>query len=184
MWQASGAAGGGGGNLGFGPWGQWSTPLAKNFWVSCMGAYMTLPFVRWILAIAVLVVDAHGYSRSMPNPLALAVSRATQDRHEAALLVVFAFRESSYRSDVRGDGGASCGAWQTPCSRTDLCTGSSAQSCFDKQAALALSIMHQSMVACPEYPLAVYASGSCSSPAGRRISTARIAEAKALALHP
>ena len=153
-----------------------------------------MPFVRWILAIAVLVVDAHGYSRAMPNPLAQAVEHAVAgsdpatSHHEAALLVVFAFRESSYRSDVRGDGGASCGAWQTPCSRTKLCTAASPQSCFDAQAELALSIMHASFVACPEFPLAVYAGGTaagpCSSPAARRISTARIAEAKKLALMP
>ena len=160
-----------------------------------MGTYMTLPFIRWILAIAVLVVDAHGYSRAMPNPLAVAVTRAIRpagdseqltptQRHEAALLVVFAFRESSYRSDVRGDGGASCGAWQTPCARTELCGHTSPQSCFDAQAALALAIMRASMLACPEYPLAVYASGRCDSAAGRRISTARIAEAKRLALIP
>ena len=132
--------------------------------------------LNWILTIAILMHDTHGYSRNMPPAMAQAIADVAPDRATAALLVVFAFRESSYRSDVKGDGGASCGAWQTPCARTPKDVKG--------QAVLALAIMRASMLACPEYPLAPYASGSCSSAAGRRISTARIAEAKALAVTP
>ena len=149
--------------------------------------------VQWILAIALLVHDGHGYSRAMPRLLGDAIAAVAPDRDTAALLVVFAFRESSYRADVKGDYYAdadgvvrphSCGAWQTPCSRTPLCVASSGAKCFQAQAALAWSIMQASMVACPDYPLAVYASGNCTSLAGRRISTSRIAEARTLAMEP
>lgn len=132
--------------------------------------------LNWILAIALLMHDSHGYSRNMPPAMAQAIADVAPDRATAALMVVFAFRESSYRADVKGDGGASCGAWQTPCARTPKDVRG--------QAVLALAIMHASMAACPDYPLAVYASGSCTSQAGRRISTARIAEAKRLEATP
>ncbi len=128
--------------------------------------------LNWILTIALLMHDSHGYSRSMSPAMAQAIADVAPDRATAALLVVFAFRESSYRADVKGDGGASCGAWQTPCARTPKDVRG--------QAVLALAIMRASMLACPDYPLSVYASGSCTSAAGRRISTARIAEAKRL----
>jgi hypothetical protein len=128
--------------------------------------------LNWILTIAILMHDTHGYSRAMPSAMAQAIADVAPDRATAALMVVFAFRESSYRADVKGDGGASGGAWQTPCARTPRDVRG--------QAVLALAIMRASMLACPEFPLAVYASGSCASQAGRRISTARIAEAKRL----
>lgn len=131
-------------------------------------------YLTWILKIALLVHDAHGFTRAMPPAMAAAIADATTDRDEAAVLVVLAFRESSYRADVRGDGGRSCGAWQTPCAVTPLGDAR-------KQAVLALGIYRRSAALCPAHPLAIYASGSCGSIAGRRISDARIAEASALA---
>ena len=136
--------------------------------------------ITWVLTIALLVTDSHGFSRAMPAKLAQAILNATKDRAEQAVMVVFAFHEGSYRTDVRGDSGASCGTFQSRCAVTPLCTASSPQACFDTQARIALDTMHRSFAACPEYPLAVYASGSCTSAAGRRISTARIAEARRL----
>lgn len=141
-------------------------------------------FVVWILGAALALYDASGHSRSMPRDLAEAIVEAAQARPvagdaktTAALLAVLAFRESSFRNDVTGDGGASCGAYQTPCAITPLRD-------WKAQTRIALDILERSFAACPEYPLAIYASGSCTSAAGRRISTARIAEAKALAVRP
>lgn len=131
----------------------------------------------WVLRIALLVHDAHGFTRAMPPAMASAIVDVAADSVEAATLVVLAFRESSYRTDVRGDAGQSCGAWQTPCSSTPLGD-------VRAQAKIAVAILRRSAALCPSHPLAIYASGSCTNPAGRRISDARIAEASALAVAP
>ena len=132
--------------------------------------------LNWILTIALLMHDSHGYTRAMPPAMAEAIAAVAPDKATAALMVVFAFRESSYRSDVKGDGGASCGAWQTPCARTPKDVKG--------QAVLALAIMRRSWMLNPEHPMAAYCSGNPNSLAGIRISDARIAEAKALAVMP
>ena len=140
-------------------------------------------YLAWILKIALLVHDSHGFTRPMPSSMASAIADVTTDTTEAAVLVVLAFRESSYRDTAKGDYWAdpdgvvrahSCGAWQTPCLVTPIGD-------VKKQAAIAIGIYRRSATLCPSHPLAIYASGSCSSLAGRRISNARIAEASALA---
>jgi hypothetical protein len=134
----------------------------------------------WLSTASAELKDGHGYA-GRPAP---AVVQAIADESiadplmgdpisTAAVLLVFAFRESSYRADVRGDSGKSCGLFQSPCASTPLRDPKA-------QATIALAIMRRSMVACPDFPFAVYASGSCSSVAGRRISSERIADAKRL----
>lgn len=93
----------------------------------------------------------------------------------AAIVLVFAFRESSYRTDVRGDGGRSCGLGQTPCAITPLRDAPA-------QVRIMIRLLRQSAVASPDglHPWATYASGSPTNAAGIRISDARSAEARAL----
>ena len=56
---------------------------------------------------------------------------------EAATMAVYAFRESSLRPGVTGDGGKSCGAWQMQCSAVRRLT-------LTDQARLWLSWVHAS----------------------------------------
>jgi hypothetical protein len=50
------------------------------------------------------------------RPIAEAIASASGgDERLAAILALYAFRESSLRPGVTGDGGASCGAWQMKC---------------------------------------------------------------------
>lgn len=145
------------------------------------------PLTTWILAIALLVHDSHGFSKRMPLAMAKAIDAAATAnpidgdvRYTAALLTVFSFRESSYRSEVEGDCDAdhhcrSAGAWQTPAGSTSHDVA--------KQAAYALALMHESAVKCPDAPLAVYA-GGCGNSQARRISVVRSALAHELARVP
>ena len=136
----------------------------------------------WILTIALLVHDAHGFTKRMPLAMAQAIDAAAAAnpiggdvKYTAALLTVFAFRESSYRTEVVGDGGKSAGAWQTPAGSTSHDVA--------KQAVYALALMHASAAACPDAPLATYA-GGCGNAQARRISSARMALAHELAVAP
>lgn len=142
---------------------------------------MTPPdLAAWLLVAASQLLDRSGHAGRPPQAVVDAIAAgATADPvagdqvHTAALLLVIAFRESSYRADVRGDSGKSCGLYQTPCARTTLRDPA-------QQTRLALQILRQSFTACPDFPLAVYASGSCANPAGRRISTERLADVRSL----
>jgi hypothetical protein len=68
---------------------------------------------------------------------------------------VLAAHESGYRTSAKGDGGKSCGAYQTPCSRTPPDAAG--------QTRLALSILKDANDRCPGHPLWLYASGHCAS---------------------
>jgi hypothetical protein len=138
--------------------------------------------IAWILVIALLMHDSHSFTKKMPRAMAEAIATAAAadpfDRdikYTASLLVVFAFRESSYQSEAVGDGGKSVGAWQTPQATTPHDVA--------KQASYALQLMHASAVACPSDPLAQYA-GGCANVNAKRISQVRIALAHELAVQP
>jgi len=95
-----------------------------------------------------------------------------------AFLDVFSARESAYNVQAAGDcpgmkpgdpactvelGAVSCGAWQTPCSRTPMSLASGKQALAVAQAKLALDILDVSMAACPSHPIAMYMTGRCVS---------------------
>ena len=138
--------------------------------------------VTWILAIALLMHDTHGFTKRMPRAMAEAIDTAATAnpfdhdvKYTAALMVVFAFRESSYQKEAIGDGGKSVGAWQTPKATTPPDVA--------KQAVYALQLMHTSSIACPNDPLAQYA-GGCGNVNAKRISQVRMALARELAATP
>lgn len=139
----------------------------------------------WLLLIAMRITDAHGFAGKPPAALVDAIATLSEAhpvagdaRTTAALLMVLAFRESSYRLDVMGDGGRAYGAFQIHQCAPYTCAALLRDA--RKQVDVALRILARSFAACPEYPLAIYSSGSCTNAAGRRISTARIAEARSL----
>lgn len=94
-------------------------------------------------------------------------------RRTAALLVVVAWRESSYRLDVLGDGGKAHGLYQLHELR-----GAKWESLRTDplgQTRLARYWLHASMARCPEHPLALYASGKCMRVG---VAESRLSEAK------
>ena len=134
------------------------------------GMQTTLAFV---LAIASHIHDARGFQKPIPVPVAEAVVVVSndsplwenQERETAATLAYWAFRESSWLTNVIGDSGKSCGLGQTPCRETP----------HDAVGQLRIMVKHmkRSMLLDPEHPFRVYASGDIHSVAGARISDAR-----------
>jgi len=117
----------------------------------------------WLSALP-QVTDAHGWPFHRPAGFADVIATVTLEHPEvdarvlAATLDVVAAHESSYRLHPRGynDGGASKGAWQTPAAETpDDALG---------QARVAAKWLLYSMTRCPDYPLAIYATGHVCGP--------------------
>lgn len=134
----------------------------------------------WLTTASAEVKDTHGFAgRPHPSVVAAIASESLADpvlgdaQHTAALLLVIAFRESSYRADVVGDGGRSCGLFQSACASTKLRDPVG-------QTKIAIGNIRRSITACPDAILAPYASGTCGNVAGRRISASRVAEMQRL----
>lgn len=132
----------------------------------------------WLTTASAEVKDTRGNAgRPHPTVVQAIASESIADpvlgdaQHTAALLLVIAFRESSYRADVIGDGGRSCGLFQSACASTKLRDPVG-------QTRIAIGNIRRSITACPDAILAVYASGSCGNVAGRRISVSRVAESQ------
>jgi hypothetical protein len=95
--------------------------------------------------------------------------------HTAALVVAIAFRESSFRNDVKSKTDDSC--MMQVNRRPDL--ASDPEACVR----VAMTMLRESMRMCPQHPIAFYASGpgACTNERAQRISRDRMAIAKRLA---
>jgi hypothetical protein len=90
--------------------------------------------------------------------------------HEAAVLVDTAWRESAFRASVVSRDGRDLCAYQLrDAPRIVL---SDLVECTER----AIAKLRSSAEACPEAPLAAYATGTCSDPRGRRLSGWRMRE--------
>lgn len=129
--------------------------------------------------IAALSTLAPEGAPALVKDVCAAVHGASSDVMERALLVVTASDESALKASIvdcrwRGDRGKARGAWQvharSPRERKALCSVATA-------APIALARLRESIELCGSWPapqrLAGYASGRCSSKAGRRISERR-----------
>lgn len=139
------------------------------------------PLAAYVLSVSVTVQDPNGHRFSpisdqgaqaiadgcIANPL---FQNDTDGRHCAVLLTVMSARESGYRLDAVGDGGLARGPFQQHMTAPPKTW----REAVDQY----IPIVKRSMKACPEHPLAVIASGTCTNKAGRAISASRIAEAK------
>lgn len=96
-------------------------------------------------------------------------------RRTAAIVVAIAFRESSFRNDVKSKTDDSC--MMQINRRPDLAADA------EKCVRVAMTMLRESMRMCPEHPIAFYASGpgACSNERAKRISNDRMAIAKRLA---
>ncbi len=99
-------------------------------------------------------------------------------RRTAALVVAIAFRESSFRNDVKSKTDDSC--MMQVNRRPDLAEDPA------KCVRVALTMLRESFRMCPDYPIAFYASGpgACGNARAQRISRDRMAIAKRLAGQP
>jgi hypothetical protein len=125
------------------------------FLLACYKAAMQILPILLTLAP---MLDSHGYPIVAP-PAALAIiARVAEETPApelfASWLYVLGAYESGYRLSAVGDGGQSCGAWQTPCARTRGLDGLG-------QARVAVAILKQAIASCPDHPLWAYASGRC-----------------------
>ena len=95
----------------------------------------------------------------------------------AALITAMAFRESSFRNDAKSKTNDHC--MLQVHARPDLADD------LEKCVRTAISMLRESFAACPDYPIAFYASGpgACSNVRAQRISRDRLALARSL-VHP
>ena len=122
-----------------------------------MGAIMNAHAIfLWLMTLA---VHNDGHGNPIPrtsfaaNTIAIVAEGTEAPQIYAAMLDVLAAHESAYHTGVTGDGGKSCGAFQTPCARTPP-DGLG-------QTRLAAALLKQANDACPGHPLWVYARGEC-----------------------
>ena len=119
-------------------------------------AAMIQQLFAFLFALSPLL-DGHGRPIRAPESalrtIANAAAETESPRLFAAWLFVLGAHESGYHTGVTGDGGKSCGAYQTPCAVTP--------SDGLGQSRLAIKILRQAMAACPEHVLWAYASGRC-----------------------
>ncbi len=95
----------------------------------------------------------------------------------AALLVAIAFRESSFRNDVKSKTNDSC--MMQINRRPDLAED------VEKCVRVAMTMLRESMRMCPEHPIAFYASGpgACTNERAIKISRDRMALSKRVFAH-
>jgi hypothetical protein len=96
------------------------------------------------------------------------IARVSVDTHEAAIMVVVAWRESAFRAGAVGDGGLARCAYQLHNAPRSVLTD--LRECTE----LAAERIRASEVACPSAPLAAFASGTCER--GRKLSAWRMQE--------
>ena len=119
---------------------------------------MTYTYILSVLLALPAWKDGHGYPIRRPEAAARVIAEVTADSDEAlrdaVTLDYLAAHESGYRTSAIGDGGKSCGPFQTPCDITPHTPL--------EQTRLALRILKQAETVCPAHPLWAYASGRCA----------------------
>jgi Transglycosylase SLT domain len=96
------------------------------------------------------------------------VATVAETKHDAALLLYMAWKESRFNKNAVGDAGLALGAWQLHSAPRSVLWD------LPKAASITLARLRYSETACPAFPLAVYASGNCKQ--GHTVSNARMAE--------
>jgi hypothetical protein len=132
---------------------------------------MTFAFV---LALVMAVQTEPLDQRMAPRAIALEISKVARTPIEAAVLVVMAWEESRLIPNAIGDHGRARCAFQLQHASVDVLTD------LRKCVEVAHDRLVASAEACPDAPLAVYASGSCGL--ARKLSARRMALAERLLL--
>ena len=119
-----------------------------------------------LLMMAAIAPDAENTNDA--RALAGEIARVSVDTHEAATMVVVAWRESAFRANAVGDGGLARCAFQLHGAPRSVLTD--LHECTE----LAATRLRASALACPSAPLASFASGTCDR--GRKLSAWRMQE--------
>jgi hypothetical protein len=106
------------------------------------------------------------------KPVMQAIAATATNNHDAALLLIVAWRESRFKNGVIGDGGLALGPWQSHNAPRAVLWN------LPLAAKVALARIRYGETVCPQFPLAVYASGNCKK--GHAVSDARMKEVKRL----
>lgn len=97
-----------------------------------------------------------------------AVAATVDNRKDAAKLLIVAWRESRFNKGAIGDGGLALGAWQSHSAPRAVLWN------LPLAAKFALDHLRYGETICPQWPLAVYASGNCKK--GHKVSDERMKE--------
>lgn len=120
------------------------------------------------LALVAAVQNEPLDQRMAPRAVALEIAREAEDLKEAATLAVMAWEEGRLRPDAVGDQGRSRCVYQLQ--RTTWSVLRDLRECTH----IALERLRASAAACPDAPLAAYASGNCGH--ARVLSARRMAK--------
>ena len=130
-------------------------------------------------ALIAMLADMHHRPANTNELEAVAAISATVDPEhpvfgsaleDAAVMLEMAERESNFNRAAVGDHGRALGPWQLQHVPARLATE------WRPAAAITYARLRVSAEQCPDAPLAVYASGSCSNRGGRRVSAFRMRE--------
>jgi len=124
------------------------------------------------LAIVLAVISEPIDQRMAPRAIALEIARVAQTPLEAAVMAVTSWEESRHMPDAVGDSGRARCAFQLQ--HAPISVLRDLRQCTE----IAYERVMASWRACPNAPLAIYASGRCVR--GTRLSARRMARALAL----
>lgn len=119
-----------------------------------------------LMMMAAIAPDAENTNDA--RAIASEIARVAVDSHEAAIMVVVAWRESAFRSNAVGDGGLARCAYQLHNAPRSVLTD--LRQCTE----LAAERIRASAAKCRSAPLAAFASGTCER--GRKLSAWRMQE--------
>jgi hypothetical protein len=98
------------------------------------------------------------------------IANMSQSKHEAAILLIQAWRESRFNKNAIGDKGKALGPWQLHRVPNEVLTN------LPLATRITLARLRESNTLCPAHPLATYAKGNCHNKEGIAISDSRMKE--------
>ena len=98
------------------------------------------------------------------------IAKMAKSNHEAAILLLMAWRESRFKRKAIGDKGKALGPWQLHRVPTEVLTN------LPLATHITIIRLRDSETLCPAHPLAVFAKGNCQNKDGITISDSRMKE--------
>jgi hypothetical protein len=105
------------------------------------------------------------------------IARMATSKHEAAKLLIQAWRESRFKINAVGDKGKALGAYQLHRAPTEVLTN------IALATRITIARLRESETLCPAHPLVVFAKGNCQNKEGIAISDARMKEVEKIEMY-
>jgi hypothetical protein len=125
--------------------------------------------VKIVIHMAMAIAPRAEHTQDAHAIIAI-IANMSQSKHDAAMLLVQAWRESRFKKDAVGDKGKALGPWQLHRAPSQVLTD------LGLATRITLARLHESETLCPAHPLATYAKGNCKNKEGIAISDARMKE--------